>query len=89
MGRQKKPSMQDELRLDAIAEHVLNRTASAGHETRSWRKRPVSTGAVVCAPSRGCLLSGKYSIHNGLKGNADDLRASEVIIPAALKPLAT
>jgi hypothetical protein len=25
--------------LNAIAEHVLNRTASAGHETRSWRKR--------------------------------------------------
>jgi arylsulfatase A len=45
------------------------------------------SGAVVCAPSRGVLMTGKYTIHNGLRSNGADLPASEVTIAEALKPL--
>src|SRR2546423_13484650 len=58
----------------------LDRLATQGTKFTRWY-----AGAVVCAPSRGCLLTGKYTIHNGLKANSDDLPASEVVIPAALK----
>ncbi len=58
----------------------LDRLASQGTRFTRWY-----TGAVVCAPSRGCLLSGKYTIHNGVFTNGDDLPKSEVLIPAALK----
>ncbi len=59
----------------------LDRLASEGVRFTRWY-----SGAVVCAPSRGCLLSGKYTIHTGLKRNSDDLPASEVTIAEALKP---
>jgi arylsulfatase A-like enzyme len=58
----------------------LDRLASQGTRFTRWY-----SGAVVCAPSRGCLLTGKYTIHNGLKTNGDDLPASEVTIAEALK----
>jgi arylsulfatase A-like enzyme len=45
------------------------------------------TAAVVCAPSRGAFLTGKSTIHSGVRRNDDDLPAEEVTIAEALKPL--
>jgi arylsulfatase A len=45
------------------------------------------TAAVVCAPSRAAFLTGKYSIHSGVRKNEEDLPAEEVTIAEALKPL--
>jgi arylsulfatase A len=45
------------------------------------------TAAVVCAPSRAAFLTGKFSIHSGVRKNDDDLPAEEVTIADALKPL--
>lgn len=58
----------------------LDRLASQGTTFTRWY-----AGAVVCAPSRGVLLTGKYTIHNGLIRNGDDLPAGEVTIAEALK----
>jgi arylsulfatase A len=43
------------------------------------------TAAVVCAPSRAALMTGKYGIHNGVSGNSDDLPQKEVTLAQALK----
>src|SRR3954452_5937778 len=43
------------------------------------------TAAVVCAPSRGAMLTGKYTIHCGISRNGDDLPSREVTIAEALK----
>src|SRR5438105_15832041 len=41
----------------------LNRLALEGTIFRRWY-----TAAVVCAPSRAALMTGRYSIHNGVCG---------------------
>jgi arylsulfatase A len=58
----------------------LDRLAASGTTFKRWY-----TAAVVCAPSRGALLTGKYTIHDGVSRNNDDLPASEVTIAEALK----
>ena len=60
----------------------LDRLAAQGTRFTRWY-----SGAVVCAPSRGCLLTGKYTIHNGCRTNGDDIPAEETTIAEALKPL--
>jgi arylsulfatase A-like enzyme len=45
------------------------------------------TTAVVCAPSRGAMLTGKSTIHCGVSRNDADLPGREVTIAEALKPL--
>jgi arylsulfatase A len=41
--------------------------------------------AAVCAPSRGAMLTGKSTIHGGVRRNEDDLPADEVTVAEALK----
>ena len=43
------------------------------------------TAAVVCAPSRGAMLTGKATIHCGVSRNDDDLPAEQVTIAEALR----
>jgi arylsulfatase A len=57
----------------------LDRLAKKGIKFNRWY-----TAAVVCAPSRAALMTGKYTIHNGVSGNTDDLPRSEVTLAAAL-----
>src|SRR4051795_587619 len=42
----------------------IDRLGKEGTVFRRWY-----TGAVVCAPSRAALMTGRYSIHNGVTGN--------------------
>ena len=58
----------------------LDRLAAQGTVFDRWY-----TGSPLCAPSRACLLTGKYGIHNGVRANAADLPAEEVTIAEALK----
>ena len=58
----------------------LDRLAKQGTVFRRWY-----SAAVVCAPSRAALMTGKYTIHNGVSANNADLPASEVTIADALK----
>jgi arylsulfatase A len=41
--------------------------------------------APICAPSRGTLLTGKYTIHTGVRRNDQDLPREEVTIAEALR----
>lgn len=43
------------------------------------------TSAVVCAPSRAAMLTGKATIHCGVSQNNEDLPSSQVTIAEALK----
>jgi len=58
----------------------LDRLAASGTRFTRWY-----AAAVVCAPSRAAMLTGKATIHNGVSRNNDDLPASEVTIAEALK----
>jgi arylsulfatase A len=59
----------------------IDRMAKEGTVFRRWY-----TGAVVCAPSRAALMTGRYSIHNGVTGNGSlDLPSEEITIAEALK----
>ncbi|MCA1685560.1 MAG: sulfatase-like hydrolase/transferase, partial [Planctomycetia bacterium] len=58
----------------------LDRLAGQGTVFKRWY-----TAAVVCAPSRAAMLTGKSTIHNGVSRNDDDLPASEVTLAEALK----
>lgn len=59
----------------------LHRLSLDGTIFRRWY-----TAAVVCAPSRAALMTGRYSIHNGVCGNGSlDLPSEEVTIAEALK----
>jgi arylsulfatase A len=58
----------------------LDRLAEQGTNFRRWY-----TAAVVCAPSRAALMTGKYGIHNGVVANNDDLPADQITLAQALK----
>lgn len=58
----------------------LDKLAASGTVFKRWY-----TGAVVCAPSRGAMLTGKYTIHSGVSRNNDDLPAGETTLAEALK----
>jgi arylsulfatase A-like enzyme len=58
----------------------LDRLARQGTVFQRWY-----TAAVVCAPSRAALMTGKYGIHNGVSGNSDDLPAGQTTLAEALK----
>ncbi len=60
----------------------LDKLAAQGTIFKRWY-----ANAVVCAPSRAALMTGKYTIHNGVSGNSADLPRTEITIPDALKPL--
>jgi arylsulfatase A-like enzyme len=59
----------------------LDRLAREGTVFDRWY-----TAMPLCAPSRACLLTGKYTIHNGVRANTTDLPKSEVTIAEAVKP---
>ncbi len=58
----------------------LDKLASQGTIFTRWY-----TAAVVCAPSRAALMTGRYTIHCGVTNNGQDLPSSEVTIAEALK----
>jgi arylsulfatase A len=58
----------------------LDRLATSGTTFKRFY-----TAAVVCAPSRAAMMTGKYTIHDGVTRNNDDLPASETTIAEALK----
>jgi arylsulfatase A-like enzyme len=58
----------------------LDRLGSQGTIFKRWY-----TAAVVCAPSRAAMLTGKYTIHDRVSANNDDLPREEVTIAEALK----
>ncbi len=59
----------------------LGRLAREGTVFTRWY-----TAMPLCAPSRACLLTGKYTIHNGVRNNSTDIPKAEVTIAEALKP---
>lgn len=58
----------------------LDRLASQGTVFKRWY-----TAAPLCAPSRAALMTGKYTIHNGVTANNDELPADAVTLAQALK----
>jgi arylsulfatase A-like enzyme len=68
-------------RTEWVTPH-LDGLAAEGTVFRRWY-----TAAVVCAPSRAALLTGRYGIHNGVTANQQDLPSREVTLAEALRPL--
>ena len=60
----------------------LDRLASQGTIFDRWY-----TAVPLCAPSRACLLTGRYTIHHGVRDNGVDIPKREVTLAEALKPL--
>jgi arylsulfatase A len=60
----------------------LDRLAAQGTVFDRWY-----TGSPLCAPSRACLLTGRYTVHHGVRNNSVDLPQSETTIAEAVKPL--
>ena len=60
----------------------LDRLAAQGTQFNRWY-----TAMPLCAPSRACLLTGKYTIHHTVRTNSSDLPKSEVTLAEAVKPL--
>lgn len=58
----------------------LDRLAAQGTTFRRFY-----TAAVICAPSRAAMLTGKATIHCGVSRNEDDLPGREVTLAEALK----
>ncbi len=58
----------------------LDRLAKQGTKFNRWY-----VGGVVCAPSRAVLMTGKYTIHNGVSGNSSDLPAEETTVAEVLR----
>ena len=58
----------------------LDQLAAQGTVFKRWY-----VAAVVCAPSRAALMTGKFPIHDGVSGNNDDLPPDAVTVAAALK----
>jgi arylsulfatase A-like enzyme len=56
-----------------------------GKQGRIFRR--CYSAAVVCAPSRAAFLTGKSTIHSGVRRNDEDLPLEETTIAEALKPL--
>src|SRR3954453_5300424 len=57
----------------------LDRLGARGTVFKRWY-----TAAVVCAPSRAAMMTGKATIHCGVGRNDSDLPAAEVTIAEAL-----
>lgn len=60
----------------------LDRLAAQGTVFERWY-----TGSPLCAPSRACLLTGRYTLHHGVRNNSIDLPQSETTLAEAIKPL--
>jgi arylsulfatase A-like enzyme len=58
----------------------LDRLAARGTVFQRWY-----TAAPLCAPSRAALMTGKYTLHNGVTANNDELPANAVTLAQALK----
>ncbi|MCD6287985.1 MAG: sulfatase-like hydrolase/transferase, partial [Candidatus Hydrogenedentes bacterium] len=53
---------------------------------RGTRFTQFYTGAPLCSPSRGSLLTGRYCNHNGVPTNRHSLNSDEITIAEMLKP---
>ncbi|MEO7144325.1 MAG: sulfatase-like hydrolase/transferase [Bryobacteraceae bacterium] len=59
----------------------IDALAASGAQFTDWY-----SNAPVCAPSRGALLTGRYTLRNGVVNNGNPLRPGEKTIASVLKP---
>ncbi|MGH8336634.1 MAG: sulfatase-like hydrolase/transferase, partial [Gammaproteobacteria bacterium] len=59
----------------------IDALAASGAQFTDWY-----SNAPVCAPSRGELLTGRYTLRNGVVNNGNPLRPGEKTIASVLKP---